>query len=273
MGFRLWMLLCLPVALLAYADYDLDGVEDRLDRCPDTPLTDLVDAQGCTVASTNDKAYFDIVTGLGYSSGSRGTAAGEGASTASFSFQADYYRGPLTLQLSTSFYDSDNSSGTDDTLIAVYYLLKPTDALSVGLGAGAVLPTYDSDWDNEATDYRGMLNLSYIPLERVTLFGGFSYTLVNDDDVYNIPLVGNVRYQNTRELVLGGGYNVTPKLYTSLSLYRGESIYHGMERIESVSLYGFYSLNDSQFLTLSYSAGLSNSASDNAVALRWGVSF
>ena len=247
-------------------------MEDRLDRCPDTPLTDLVDAQGCTVASTGSKAYFDIITGLGYGSASRGTAAGEGAATSSLSVQADYYRGPFTLQLSTSLYDSDNSSGLEDTLLALYYVMKPAEALSIGIGGGLILPTYDSELDNEATDYRGMLNVSY-RVAGATLFGSYSYTAVNDDDVYNMPLVGDIHYQDTHEFVAGAGYNLTQKLYTSLSWYLGDSIYRGVERIESVTLYGFYPLDDGQFISLSCSAGLSDSASDYAAALRWGISF
>jgi hypothetical protein len=69
------------------------------------------------------------------------------------------------------------------------------------------------------------------------------------------------------------GYNVTPKLYASLSYSRSDSIYRGVEAIESATLYGFYGIDESLFVTVSYAAGLSDSASDNAVAIRIGRYF
>ena len=82
-----------------------------------------------------------------------------------------------------------------------------------------------------------------------------------------------MRYQDTPAFTIGAGYGFGPKLYASLSYYRGESIYRDAEAVENLSLYGVYTLSDTLFATFSYAAGLSDSASDNAFALRIGRYF
>ena len=42
------LLVLSSTSLLAYEDSDLDGVEDKLDQCPNTSFSDLVDIRGCT---------------------------------------------------------------------------------------------------------------------------------------------------------------------------------------------------------------------------------
>ena len=47
--------------LVAYSDFDLDGVEDIHDNCPNTSMTDLVDINGCTIKSLKSNHHFDII--------------------------------------------------------------------------------------------------------------------------------------------------------------------------------------------------------------------
>jgi len=260
-------------ALLAYSDADLDGVDDLRDRCPNTAMTDLVDADGCPVASLVGTRSMDLVAGVAYSGGSSGLAAGEGEDTAGFSLQWDYYpTASFSLQVAASWYDSKYSDGLGDTLIAGYYVIKPADNLLVRLGAGVWLPTYDSGLDNEAADYQGSLNVSYTP-GRTTLFGGYAYTLINDDDVYGVSGIGDVRYQNTGAWNAGAGYAFTPSFYMSAGYGSAQSIYRGVERLDSLSLYGFYTIDARRFATFNYSAGLSDSAPDHAFSIRLGYYF
>ena len=42
---------------LAGKDSDQDGVADRRDHCPDTPLAARVDSQGCPIDSDGDGVY------------------------------------------------------------------------------------------------------------------------------------------------------------------------------------------------------------------------
>ncbi len=269
----LLILSCLAAAASAYVDTDLDGVEDSMDRCPDTQLSELVGSDGCPVASLISPHRFDIIAGVSYNGGSRLDIAQEGEDTVALSLQADYYYKQYTVQLATSFYNTDSDSGLNDTLLAAYYRFQPTEKLFGRIGVGVVLPTYETGFDNEAADYQASAALSYSIGERLNVFGGFSYTLVNDDDVYNVTDIGDVIYQDTAAWMAGAGYRFSPNFYASLSYGSSDSIYRDVEAIENVSLYGVYNVSDSLFLTFSYASGLSDSASDNAVALRIGRYF
>jgi hypothetical protein len=263
----------LLTAAHAYVDTDLDGVDDTLDRCPGTPMTELVDANGCPVASLASSHRFDLIAGVSYQEGSRTNVVREGEDTTALSLQADYYYKNYSLQLMTGLYDASSSSGMNDTLLAGYYRFSPADAVTARVGVGVIFPTYDTGLGNEAVDYQASAGLSYALGNGADLFGGFSYTLVNDDDVYGVADIGDIIYQNTAAFTVGAGYGITPKFYGSLSYYRSDSIYDGTEAIESVSLYGIYAIDASLFATVSYAKGLSDSASDNAVALRIGRYF
>ncbi len=266
------MLLLGSMMLFAYTDMDLDGVDDAVDKCPNTPITDLVDVNGCSIKSVIVEQHYDIILGASYSNMSY--SAGEQTDTYTGSVQLDYYRGSFSVQLLTSWFDSDSDSysdsGTNDTTLAAYYRFKPTSSLTLNLGAGIVFPTYDSDLSNNNTDFTASANISY-SLKNANLFAGYNYTVVGDDDIHEANRT--ILYQNTNSFSVGAGYYFTPKIYGSLSYYRSDSIYKSIEDIESLSAYAFYSIDTHWFATASYAYGLSDSASDNYVALRVGYYF
>ena len=270
MHIRPFLLLFLTsVALHAFVDSDLDGVEDGADRCANTPLSDLVDTSGCTVKSLKNEHHYDIVFGVGYSQLDAQTL--EKTDTLTTSLQIDYYYQAVSVQFSTSRYQSDgdtySSSGMNDTTLAAYYRFQPTQELSVRPGGGVIFPTYESGYGNEAADLFGSLDLGY-KLEDTTLFGGLIYTVVNDDDVS-----GSATYQNTVAAYFGAGYYPSPESYASVSYYRSDSIYTDIEPIKNISLYGYYSFDAHWFGTAGYALGLSDSASDNSLTLRLGYYF
>jgi len=78
--------------------------------------------------------------------------------------------------------------------LSLYYNFKPTQKLSLRLGGSAILPTYDSELDNNNMDYRASISLSY-QLNTLSLFGGASLTLVNDEDINSSTY--QIEYQNS----------------------------------------------------------------------------
>jgi hypothetical protein len=150
--------LLLNQSLLA-VDSDIDGVDDAFDKCPNTPLTDLVDTDGCTIRSLQPDIHYDILTGIGYSQ--MNYASQEKADTTTETLQADYYNGNLWAQLSSSYSQSSSStysqSGFNDALAAVYFKFPFTD-LILQSEAGILIPTYRSGYNNEATDYLGSIS-------------------------------------------------------------------------------------------------------------------
>jgi len=283
----LWLCSLLSLSLFAYSDVDMDGVEDSVDQCPNTSLTELVDINGCTIKDLSSPHHYDIILGASYSQISPVTQ--EKTDTMAGSVQVDYYYKNFSVQVSTAFFNSESSlvsnSGQTDSFIGAYYLLKPLSGLSLRLGGGALLPTYQSDINNNNTDFTASLSASYL-YKDFNLFGSYSYTMINDDDFSYTDTTSatvNVTYQNTNAFNLGAGFYPTAKLYTSLSYNSSDSIYEAfvssttgrstVEPLESISAYLFYTLDKNWFTTANYAYGLSDSASDHYLSLRVGYYF
>jgi len=258
----------MAINLYAYTDNDMDGVNDAIDRCPNSLLTDLVDINGCAKKSLISPHSYDVIVGVNYSDSDYLTQGK--TDTLATSFQVDYYYKQFSLQASTSYFKADGSgysdSGLYDSFLGASYRLDKINNLSVSIGAGVILPTYDTALDNNNMDYTASINLSY-RVENINIFGGYILTLINDDDV------GEITYQNTNAFSVGAGYYLNSKLYMSASYGMSDSIYSGLEDMKTATVYGYYSINKDIFTTFSYAYGLSDTASDNYLSLRLGFLF
>ncbi len=280
----LFAILLFTQSAQAYTDSDLDGVDDSVDKCPNTPFMDIVDINGCTKKSllpSNTKSlsysHYDIIAGISYSGADYNQL--NRSDTAASSLQADYYYKDFSLQASLSYYYSKESTGrTDkgfyDTFVGASYKIKATDNLKFYIGAGVLLPTYTTSLGNNKTDYKASASLNY-SIDKVNLFGGYGYTLIGDNDVTVTSTNGGIeyRYQNTHSFNGGIGIYATGKLYLSASYFEGDSIYKGYEKIKSASLYSYYTIDTNWFATFNYARGLSDTATDNYVSLRLGYFF
>jgi hypothetical protein len=265
----LFGLLLSVTSLWSYIDSDIDGVEDADDRCPQTPLSDLVDRDGCAIQSTGKRLQYDIIVGGGYSQ--INYASQESADTMTSLLQADVYAGKWWLQGSTSYYRSSigntTESGWEDTQITLYYQFTPNEKLTLYSGLGIVLPTYRSGYANEAADYAVSVDFRYALTTNTTLFGSYSHTWVNDSDTPEMA------YQNTQAFRLGGGYILSPKSSFTLSYNQTDSIYATTESIRGIGLGYFYEMDPHWFMTGDYGYGLSDSASDHTLSARVGYCF
>ncbi|MDP2893688.1 MAG: hypothetical protein Q8N78_04905, partial [Sulfurimonas sp.] len=141
---------------VAYTDSDMDGVEDYYDKCSQTPLSDLVDYDGCSIKNGKKEIFYDIVFGSGYSQ--INYSSQQSADTMNSYIQSDIYFDRWCFQGIASYYRSDTQTGTkkgwDDTVLNLFYKFLSTEYLSLNLGVGIILPTYESGYNNEALDYR-----------------------------------------------------------------------------------------------------------------------
>ncbi|HQS66700.1 MAG TPA: DUF3187 domain-containing protein [Sulfuricurvum sp.] len=266
-------ILIVSLLLSAYVlavDSDMDGVDDAQDQCRDTPFSDLVNADGCSIRSLHSSVNYDIIIGAGYSQ--INYASQEKSDTTIQTFQADYYHGNLMAQLSGSYFQSSSpgftQSGLGDTLAALYYKSQLNNGLIIQTGIGALLATYDSGYHNEATDYQGSIGLQYDLTDNTNLFCGYSYTIVNDTDVPNTE-----HYQNTHSFYAGAGYSFNEKIRLSASYAQSQSMYVGTQTIKTASTGMFYQLNPHWFTMIDYRYGLSDSASDHDGSVRLGYYF
>jgi hypothetical protein len=169
---------------------------------------------------------------------------------------------------------SYSNSGQNDSFLGATYQFNPTGTLFVRLGGGFILPTYDTGYGNNNLDYTASASVSYL-FDNINLFGGYSYTLVNDDDFSYTDTneTVDVHYQNTNAFNAGIGFYPTGRLYTSFAYNSSDSIYRTTETIKSASAYLFYTIDKHWFTTITYAYGLSDSASDNYGAVRLGYYF
>ena len=270
----LLLLLIFSYAHAEYLDSDFDGVEDAYDKCPNTPFSELVDINGCGVKSLVSAHHFDFITGMSYSDSDYQTL--NKTDTFSTPLQVDYYYKNFSLQVTTSYFTTSGSGLSDtgfyDSFVGVSYKDNILENLSLQVGAGMFLPTYQTALNNNKIDYSASLNLSYTFL-KASLFAGYSFTLIGDDDrviVYDDSLSDIINYQNSNAFSFGAGYYVNDRLYMSLAYNYSDSIYKGIKPIETASMYAYYSLTEECFCTLSYAYGISESASKNYSSLRIG---
>lgn len=256
----------------AYDDFDMDGVDDAHDKCPNTLFSDLVDIKGCTIESLQSPHHFDIIVGADYAQTNYRTT--EKTDIYASSIQLDYYYKSFSLQASTSYFNSKSSSfnenGFNDSTLALYYDVTLFSKLSVKVGAGIILPTYKTTLNNNKSDYMATLNLSY-QLKDFNCFGGYNYIQINDDDINTTGV--SITYQDIEAYNFGFGYYMSNQTYTSISYNNAKSLYQDIEDIESASWYFYHSLNDNYFITFSYAYGLSQSASKHSSSLKIGYYF
>jgi hypothetical protein len=252
------LFLLLSITLVAYTDMDMDGVDDKNDQCPNTSLTELVDLTGCTIKELKSPHHFDITVGYNYSKETNTTIS-------TSSIQADYFYKNLSIQLSSSFYNSDiyniTDSGQNDTYLNGYYQLRPSNRFLLRVGGGVAFPTYNNS--NNKIDYSLALYGTY-SYKKLSILGSMGYTLIGDRDD-NLT-----SYYNTQFYNIGLGYYLTNSIYSSISYNSISSIYNSSENINSISFYNYYNIDNHWFLNLNYTYGLSDLAIKNSIGVKVG---
>ena len=237
-------------------DDDIDGIENSIDQCPNSKITDIVDENGCSVEELSYPVehHFDITLGYGYTQFDSNTSQ----SAQSFSF-AYYYGEALSFLFYTSNYDLDSGeNGVDDSTFQVSYMKEYHDTY-LGFSLGAYLPTFDIP-DNK-TDY--FLKLSATKeLADIDITTSYQYTMMQD-----------TLTQNTNYLELSFGGTPIEELYTSLSYTIQDSIYKDEGTLQYASLYTHYPINDIFFIDTSFSMGLNTQAVKNSFQLSLGYSY
>ncbi len=245
----LWLLSIGVVSLYA-ADRDLDGVDDAVDKCPNTPFMNTVDAQGCTVSVLllpDDKANDTMIVKLGYSH-SRDEEKHEVEISNYYTLQLNYYRNDWRVSLRTGRYDFVGSkSGMSDTTLKVKRRFRPIAGLRLYPGVALRLPTYD--FKGNKTDVKFSLTTSYSLLNDATLFGGYAYTYIGDES-------SSRAIRNTHAAYLGAGYFFNRDLYVDLSFDLSQSKYRDTATHRTLIATLFYQVSSKWYITAEYSREL-----------------
>lgn len=248
------MLVAVVTLHASFLDDDLDGVANEDDRCPNSALTDIVDADGCAVAKVTFKKehHFDITAGYLY------VKTDENSSQKTKSLSFGYYYGDFSAWLYTSDYNlQSGESGIGDTTLSFYYRWKePTYTFKAGVGG--YIPT----------DGQNANSTDYFVSTRFIYYVGF-YDIAAE---YQHTFMQDEATTDSDRLTLSAGYTFSPKSYASLSYTEQSSIYEE-ENLRTLSLYASHFMTDYWFFSVELSKGVSDSATDFVSGLSVGYYF
>lgn len=265
-GFRLFLFLSLLAPSgFAYQDYDIDGVEDAFDRCPDTPFDAYVDAYGCTL----HPSYYGVLT---LKVGSDISVDDTYSQTNSLSFFLNYRYYNWDLSISNNNYNllnaMDRVSDSRDLYIDAGYIFHFNQwDLKLGIGTKQATEEIDENADVYAgtgeNDYSVSLYSSYFVSQRQNLFVYYGHTFSGDSDT--------VDYRDRDSLSLGGGYVPTERWYTALAYEYSTSVYEGAEATQALSWFNSYNLSERFFMTFNIAQGLNSDAYDQVYSFQIGA--
>jgi predicted porin len=258
--------------VFAYVDSDFDGVEDRYDKCPNTPFSDLVDKDGCTIKKipiAQEVGKLTLLFGVNYSNYHSQYA--NKTKTLSQSLELDYEIQKIKIMLNIARFNSkneplkqyDDSSFADTRLSLLYTLNQKIPNLSISLKGGIAIPNYKGAMGNNGFDFFYGISTNYF-VNKTSLFASYTYTRIGDKDLTYLT------YQNTNALSFGVGYSFTPELYSSLSYYLSDSIIKSAKKIRNISSFTYYNINKKLFSTLSLSHDLDKDVINNSYGMQLG---
>lgn len=251
----------LSSTLLAYSDYDIDGVEDHLDQCPNTSFDELVDERGCGKSQLQSDSVLTLK--MGYER----TSDDIYGDTNALNFFASYKSGAYRLNLSNyNYVDTGANSGTsigDLYLSGGYKMALPNSSLLTSVGIK--FPIGDEDVGTGESDLLASLYYTYYLDEQTDLFAYYGYTFTGDSD--------DTTYEDISTFSLGAGYAFSKAYYSALSYDYAESIFEDVDARSSLNWFHSYDFNDRYFMTFNYAYGLNDEAYDHLFSLKFGVNF
>jgi len=245
----IYFLYFFPLCVFAYVDSDMDGVADKDDACPNTPITELTDLSGCAIKSLLSPHHFSL--GINMNS-----AKEENQSYAFSNIEFNYSYKHFALQLATALSDLKehklSQEGINYSYLNLFYHVQPFEPFSLVLGSGLSF----SVKTQEVIDYHFSLYGKYrIQKYRFALGFGYNKTLEKESI-------------NTRFYDVNIGYTFGKNTYTSLGYNILESMYKDVENFETLSIYHRYEVNKHWFVSVQLSQGLSASSLDNSIGVQ-----
>ena len=247
------LLVCSTVVhAYAYSDYDVDGVDDRVDQCLNTPFDVLVDETGCDI----QKSYvgvLDLSVGTLYTQDSQNKSI----NNLLFSTQYTYKKWDISLstykELASAFPDRPNALYTTITYNSIV-----DDKTQVSMSAGT------KQLKNQDDYYVG-LNVNYQVTPKQDFSAYYSYTAAQDSPMQS--------YDTFHTFPVGTGRYVSQRWYSKLSYnYIGASSSQ-TEAYQALNWENIWMLTTQTYLTGTYSYGLSQKSTKHTLSLQIGIRF
>jgi len=245
----------------SYVDADLDGVDDSIDLCPNTPFDVLVDEHGCNMEK---KIPGKLTLQLGINKNSDSLSDSDTLLNLYLSYRYDMWE----FSVSSASYNTTNLStvidAEDDLYLTLGYHWEQS-AFSTIFSIGTKFAFLKDDDENRENDYYVSLNTNYKLNEQINLFAYYSYTISSD--------TAQIDYQNFHTLTIGSGYHIYSPWYTSLSYNYVSSYYKNGSAYHTLSWFNAYMVTQDVYVSLNYAYGLNEEAYDHTVTFSIGAFF
>ena len=263
--FAIAILIALPTLAKSFTDTDLDGVEDKLDICPNTPFLHTVDKNGCTITILKlpqERDTTSLILTLGYGYTINEDIIGQ-ENQQNYQTTLGFYHNTWSYTLNTGYFTSHHDKDMQDTILKVKKRFSPSAKLKLSLGAGVKLPSYN--FKGNKTDFSLYSTLSYYATTSLSYFSGANYTFVRDHAVIS-PI------QNRYNLYLGTGYFLTKRLYCNLSYTYTQGKFTAEEHYQTLSSTIYYKINKTLFTTLNFYKEIDDEDQHAGFSLKLGYS-
>ena len=247
-------------------DSDLDGVPNEIDACPNTPLFNQVNSQGCTtkilrLPQESDTNNLTLTLGHGYNTNEDLIERERQEVT---KIQLSFYHDTWSYSLKTGYYSHHKDRGLQDSILQVKKRFNLKHALKLNLGMGLKLPSYD--FKGNKTDYTLYGTLYHYATSSLSYFTGMHYTFVRDD-------AGISPLQNSYSLYLGSGYFFTNHFYANLSYSYSQSKYKEEETFQTLASTLYYKINKKIFTTATYQHEIGDEDLHDGLIIKLGYKF
>ena len=249
-------------SVYAYTDDDIDGVDDSVDLCLNTPFDVLVDTDGC---GENQKSHGALTLKIG-SDISFNTLS---ESSSSINFFTNYRYKDWDISLSNSHYTTfDNATGGNseagDLYLTSGYLFQ-RDQFYTKFSIGMKLATADEGVGTGENDYLASINTSYFFTDTQDLFFYYGYTKSGDS--------ATMDYKDFSSFSVGTGISLTDAWYSGISYDYSGANSTDIDAYKALSWFNAYNVTKSFFITLNYAHGLDDFSYDHTLSLKLGVHF
>jgi hypothetical protein len=235
-----------------YSDYDVDGVEDNIDACPNTPFEMTVDENGCE----EGRSYIGSLTFLG---GSISSIDKESDNLTNFLLYLNYRYKDWDISVST-FNDIQNATveipNTFYVTTGYYFKFSNNFQTKVSIG---------TKQSSVQDDYYISSYLDYSISENQNLFLYYSYTYAQNND--------SRKYNNFSTISAGIGRMFTDSWFSALSYDFSEATFRNTEDYKVLSWANTFAFSPKYYIVTNYSYGLNNATSDHTISVQFGVKF
>ncbi|SHO80696.1 hypothetical protein MNB_SV-15-299 [hydrothermal vent metagenome] len=261
-----FLILSLSIIPIYALDSDMDGVSDKLDKCPNTPFFNQVDAYGCPNSKlilpqdSRDGLYITLGYGFNHNEDLKENEEKQYNSLLSI----NYYQNNWNYMLILGYFYNQSNQYLKDTIFQLKRTFELRDTLKISLGAGIKLPTYK--FDGNKIDYQLQSSFIYYHTTNLSFFGGVGYEFINDRDTQD-------KVQNIASLYLGSGYFWSNDLYSNISYSYKQSKFQSQHNLNLLQTTLFYKFNEQYFATISYSQEILDDDLHNAFSINIGYTF